>query len=96
MKEIVEQVRAGSCAYDFVEVMACRGGCSGGGGTPALFGDVGVRHRGLYRYDDSASVRSSHNNATLSRLYEDYLGSPCSELAEELLHTGYDEHRGNT
>lgn len=96
VKDMVEEIRAGNCAYDFVEVMACRGGCSGGGGTPALFGDVGVRHRGLYRYDDSAAVRSSHNNATLSRLYEDYLGSPCSGLAEELLHTTYDEHRGNT
>ena len=95
VKEIVEQVRAGSCAYDFVEVMACRGGCSGGGGTPALFGDVGVRHRGLYRYDNSASVPSSHNNATLSGIYADALGSPCSDQAEELLHTTYNAARSS-
>lgn len=90
---IVESIRNGSCEYDFIEVMACRGGCSGGGGTPALFGDEGVRRRGLYRYDASAAVRSSHNNQTLADIYANYLNSPCSERAEELLHTTYNTER---
>ena len=95
VKTIVEDIRNGVCAYDFVEVMTCRGGCSGGGGTPVLFGDEGVRHRGLYQYDDNASgkVKSSHNNATLDEIYADYLTFPCSERAEELLHTTYNANR---
>ena len=90
---IAESIAAGTCAYDFIEVMACRGGCSGGGGTPVLFGDEGVRHRGLYQYDAAAKVRSSHNNRTLSELYADWLGVPGSALAEDLLHTSYNTSR---
>ena len=90
---IVESIQNGTCAYDFIEVMACRGGCSGGGGTPVLFGDEGVRHRGLYQYDKAAAVQSSHNNQTLADLYADYLASPCSEAAENLLHTSYQARR---
>lgn len=86
---IVESIRDGTCEYDLVEVMACRGGCSGGGGTPILFGDEGVRHRGLYRYDAASAERCSHENATLSAIYTAYLSSPCSARAEELLHTSY-------
>ena len=89
VKDIIEDIRNGTCLYDFIEVMACRGGCSGGGGTPVLFGDEGVRHRGLYQYDASSAVKSSHNNRTLSEIYAKYLSSPCSTVAEELLHTSY-------
>ena len=94
IKSIVESIENNTCDYDFIEVMACRGGCSGGGGTPVLFGDEGVRHRGLYRYDASAAVRSSHNNQTLNALYGSYLSFPGSELAEKLLHTKYNTERG--
>ena len=87
--DIIADIRAGTCPYDFIEVMACRGGCSGGGGTPVLFGDEGVRHRGLYQYDRAAAVRTSHHNRTLSDIYADYLMSPCSGVAEALLHTSY-------
>jgi len=89
VQNIIADIRDGTCPYDFIEVMACRGGCSGGGGTPVLFGDEGVRHRGLYQYDTAASVRSSHNNRTLSEIYTEYLSSPCSTAAESLLHTSY-------
>ncbi|MBQ9617004.1 MAG: iron hydrogenase small subunit [Oscillibacter sp.] len=89
VQDIIAGIRDGTCPYDFIEVMACRGGCSGGGGTPMLFGDEGVRHRGLYQYDTAAAVRSSHNNRTLSDIYTEYLSSPCSAIAEELLHTSY-------
>ena len=93
---IVESIKNGSCVYDFIEVMACRGGCSGGGGTPILFGDEGVRHRGLYRYDAAAPVRASHHNQKLNALYAAYLGSPGSERAEALLHTSYRADRGGS
>ena len=96
INSIVESIRSNTCPYDFIEVMACRGGCSGGGGTPVLFGDEGVRHRGLYRYDAGADVRFSHNNETLNALYGSYLGSPGSELAEQLLHTHYNAGRSGT
>lgn len=89
VKDMIADIRNGTCPYDFIEVMACRGGCSGGGGTPILFGDEGVRHRGLYQYDASSAVKSSHNNRTLSEIYAEYLSSPCSTVAEELLHTSY-------
>ena len=93
IQPIVDSIRNGTCAYDFIEVMACRGGCSGGGGTPVLFGDEGVRHRGLYQYDAASNPRSSHQNRTLSAIYADYLSSPCSEMAESLLHTSYRARR---
>ena len=89
IQSIVKSIREGTCAYDFIEVMACRGGCSGGGGTPVLFGDEGVRHRGLYQYDAASQPRSSHQNQTLAAIYQEYLASPCSEAAEALLHTSY-------
>lgn len=91
IKAVAESIVNGTCDYDFIEVMACRGGCSGGGGTPILFGDEGVRHRGMYRYDAQNSVKSSHNNDTLADIYNDYLTNPCSEKAEILLHTTYKE-----
>ena len=93
IKDIIADIRNGTCPYDFIEVMACRGGCSGGGGTPILFGDEGVRHRGLYQYDASSAVKSSHNNRTLSEIYAEYLSSPCSTVAEALLHTSYSSRK---
>jgi NADH-quinone oxidoreductase subunit G len=91
IKAIANSIVNGTCDYDFIEVMACRGGCSGGGGTPMLFGDEGVRHRGLYGYDAKSNTKSSHNNATLSEIYDEYLQNPCSDKAEILLHTTYKE-----
>lgn len=91
IKEIADSIVNGTCDYDFIEVMACKGGCAGGGGTPILFGDEGVRHRGLYKYDAQSSIKSSHNNAALSEIYEEYLQNPCSDRAEILLHTTYKE-----
>jgi iron-only hydrogenase group A len=93
IKDIAESILNGTCDYDFIEVMACRGGCAGGGGTPVLFGDAGVRHRGMYRHDAQSSVKSSHNNDTLAEIYNDYLQTPCSDKAELLLHTTYKERK---
>lgn len=93
IKGIVESILAGRCDYDFIEVMACSGGCSGGGGTPLLFGETGVRRRGIYKYDASNKIYASHNNETLAEIYTDYLEKPCSNKSEELLHTIYSERK---
>jgi iron only hydrogenase large subunit-like protein len=93
IKEIADSIVNGECGYDFIEVMACRGGCSGGGGTPLLFGSEEVRHRGLYKYDSQSTIRSSYSNTALAGIYDEYLQEPCSEKSELLLHTAYKERK---
>ncbi|HMA69511.1 MAG TPA: [Fe-Fe] hydrogenase large subunit C-terminal domain-containing protein, partial [Candidatus Mcinerneyibacterium sp.] len=82
--------------YHFIEVMACRGGCVGGGGQP--YGSTNAvrekRAKGLYDEDAELDVRESHNNKYIQKLYEEFLGEPLSEKAEDLLHTGYKDRRG--
>jgi len=81
----------GDVKYDFVEVMACPGGCSGGG-QPILGDDVEralTRGEVLYNIDKSMEIRYSHENKDVMKLYEEYLGKPNSEKAEELLHTDH-------
>lgn len=77
--------------YHFVEVMACRGGCVGGGGQPYRSTNKVrlARARGLYREDEGMERRESHNNPSIQKLYKDYLGKPNSERAHKLLHTSY-------
>ncbi len=86
---LLDALEAGDVDYDFVEVMACPGGCAGGGGQPIheareLAGDRG---RVLYDLDQCRAVRFSHENPHVSACYEDFLGSPLSECAHHLLHT---------
>lgn len=92
-RALMEQLKAGRVHYDFVEVMACPGGCVGGGGQPIscedkeLYGERGQR---LYVLDKNAPVRFSHENPQVQALYREYLGAPLSEKAEELLHTDHE------
>ncbi|MBQ3406418.1 MAG: iron hydrogenase small subunit [Lachnospiraceae bacterium] len=82
----------GDVKYDFVEVMACPGGCSGGGGQPILGDDVEralTRGEVLYNIDRNMEIRYSHENKDVMKLYEEYLGKPNSEKSEELLHTDH-------
>ena len=87
--KLLKALKTGQAHYDFVEVMACPGGCVGGGGQPihdqkemaALRGPV------LYKQDREGSLRFSHENPSIKAIYKDYLGEPLSEIAEELLHT---------
>lgn len=77
--------------YHFIEVMACRGGCVGGGGQPYGATDE-LRHlraQGLYADDRNHAIRCSHHNPQIQRLYEDFLGLPLSYLARKYLHTRY-------
>ena len=77
--------------YHFIEVMACRGGCIGGGGQPYGICDDVRRQRmaGLYAEDQAMELRFSHENPEIKRIYKEFLGSPLSETSEKLLHTRY-------
>lgn len=77
--------------WQFIEVMACRGGCIGGGGQPTLATDEvrKARMEGLYKDDREKAIRCSHQNPQIKRIYADFLGAPCSEKAHALLHTHY-------
>lgn len=88
-RKLIEAVREGRVHYDFVEVMACPGGCTGGGGQPIQDGQELVYQRGkvLYELDERANLRFSHENQAVQTLYKEYLGRPLSELSETLLHT---------
>ena len=88
-RELIEAIRAGKVEYDFVEVMACPGGCSGGGGQPIHDGCELAEDRGriLYGLDSTAKTRFSHENSAVMKTYEEFLGAPLSHRAHELLHT---------
>ena len=76
-------------SYDFVEIMACPGGCVGGGGQPIQFNRelAALRAETLNKNDAAGTLRFSHENPAIKQLYETVLGKPLSPLAEELLHT---------
>ncbi len=91
-RKLLEQLKAGKVHYDFVEVMACPGGCVGGGGQPISVEDeerCGVRGERLYELDRANPMRFSHENPQVQALYAEFLGAPLSEKAEELLHTDH-------
>ena len=94
-RELLESIRSGKSSYDFVEVMACPGGCAGGGGQPITDGAELASERGekLYVLDSNNTLRFSHANPEIKALYESYLGKPLSHKAHELLHT---EHKNWT
>ncbi len=91
-RRLIEALKAGEVHYDFVEVMACPGGCAGGGGQPIHFGCElsGPRAKELYRYDEAYPIRFSHENPEVQTLYREYLGEPCGHLSHELLHTDHE------
>ena len=93
---LLDRIKAGEADYQFVEVMACPGGCVNGGGQPHQSGDVrnftdlrGLRAAALYREDEAMTLRKSHENPVVKELYESYLGEPGSHLAHHILHTTY-------
>ena len=91
-RKLIEQLKAGRVHYDFVEVMACPGGCVGGGGQPINTEDkemYGERGQRLYQLDRQAPMRFSHENPQVQVLYQEFLGAPLSEKAHHLLHTDH-------
>ena len=97
-KKMMDKVRAGQADYAFIEIMACPGGCVGGGGTPivnALTRSIlpedyrAIRGKGLYNDDKNLPLRKSHENPFIKAVYAEYLGEPLSHKSHELLHTTY-------
>ena len=88
-RKVVEDIRSGKSQYDFVEIMACPGGCAGGGGQPIFDGCELAEDRGqvLYGLDKANKLRFSHENPDVAALYRDYLEKPLSHKAHELLHS---------
>lgn len=92
-RKLIEQIEKGQVHYDFVEVMACPGGCVGGGGQPIHDGEELAHDRGenLYFLDKHADLRFSHENPDVIRLYHDYFEKPLSHKSHMLLHTDHDK-----
>ena len=88
-RKLMEAIASGHVQYDFVEVMACPGGCAGGGGQPIHDGEECAEARGnvLWRLDHKMPLRFSHENPDVQALYKEYLGKPLSERSHHLLHT---------
>ncbi len=95
-KKLLDSIKDGSKKYDFVEIMACPGGCVNGGGQPinpsGVVNFVEVRKtraEGLYSEDAKTTIRKSHENPVVKKVYNDYLKEPGSHKAHEILHTKY-------
>jgi len=90
-RKLLDEVRAGRKDLHFIEVMTCPGGCIAGGGQPLGTDLEAVRKRmeALYKIDRDETVRFSHHNPDIQRLYADYFGQPLGEKSHHLLHTHY-------
>ena len=97
-KKLMEKIKSGQSDYHFVEVMACQGGCIGGGGTPIVKGLTRsklakdykeLRISAIYGEEKEIPLRKSHENPAVKKLYQDYLIKPLSEKSHQLLHTHY-------
>ena len=105
-KVLLDQIKAGTSPYAFIEIMGCPGGCINGGGQPyvkpmflpneednILETYRQKRANALYSEDEKQVIRQSHNNPDIIKLYEEFLGEPCSHKSHELLHTFYNDKR---
>ncbi len=95
-RKLLEEVKAGTSKFHAIEIMACPGGCIGGGGQPYHHGNVEIlkkRAQAIYREDQNKTLRKSHENPYIIKLYDEFLGKPCGHKSHELLHTRYfDKH----
>ncbi|HSP48223.1 MAG TPA: NADH-dependent [FeFe] hydrogenase, group A6 [Clostridiaceae bacterium] len=95
-RKLLESIQRGESKYHAIEIMACPGGCIGGGGQPYHHGDLEIirkRARGLYEIDRSKTLRKSHENPAIKEIYAEFFGEPGSPIAHELLHTSYFERK---
>ena len=95
-QKILEEIKVGKADYQFVEIMACPGGCIMGGGQPIVSSktrnetDVrAARATALYKIDEQSAIRKSHENPAIKKLYEEFLEKPGSYRAHKYLHTTY-------
>ena len=97
-RKILDEIKEGKANYQFIEIMACPGGCIMGGGQPIksskIRSEVDVRKLradALYSIDEKSTIRKSHENPIVKKIYEEFLGEPGGHLAHKLLHTTYRE-----
>ena len=97
-QKIMEEIKSGKADYQFVEIMACPGGCIMGGGQPIksskIRATIDVRKKradAMYDIDEKSVIRKSHQNPVIKKIYEEYLGEPGGHKAHELLHTHYQQ-----
>jgi NADH-quinone oxidoreductase subunit G/NADP-reducing hydrogenase subunit HndD len=91
-RKLLDCIKAGECEFQAIEIMACPGGCIGGGGQPYHHGDMEIikkRQVAIYQEDRNKTKRKSHENLEVLKLYEEYLGKPYGEMSHHLLHTHY-------
>lgn len=91
-RKLLDDVKSGKSKFHAIEVMACPGGCIGGGGQPLHRGDSSIimaRAKAIYEEDVEKPIRKSHENPYIIQLYKEFLGEPNSEKAHHLLHTHY-------
>jgi NADP-reducing hydrogenase subunit HndD len=91
-RKLLEEVRSGKSKFHAIEIMACPGGCIGGGGQPLHHGNSEIlkaRQKAIYEEDKNKPIRKSHENPYIIELYKEFLGKPMSETAHHLLHTKY-------
>jgi len=89
-RKLLEEIQRGENHYHAIEIMACPGGCIGGGGQPLHHGNSKIiqkRFDAIYLEDEKKVIRKSHENPSIIKLYEEFLGKPMSEKAHRLLHT---------
>lgn len=97
VKGLLDKIKSGESHYDFVEIMACYGGCIGGGGQPKST-DPNIlekRAKAIYTVDESKTLRKSHENPAIKELYAEFYGKPLSELSKKLLHTYYSSRKSS-
>ncbi|MBC7075965.1 MAG: iron hydrogenase small subunit [Syntrophomonadaceae bacterium] len=90
-RKLMDQVRAGESPYHFIEIMACPGGCIGGGGQPITKTNAKRQERidAIYVEDEACEIRKSHDNPEVKVLYDEFLHEPLGHKSHELLHTHY-------
>lgn len=91
-RKLLEDIQQGKSQFHAIEIMACPGGCIGGGGQPLHHGNSQIlkdRQKAIYKEDAGKAIRKSHENPFIQTLYKEYLGEPCGERSHELLHTHY-------
>jgi NADP-reducing hydrogenase subunit HndD len=92
---VLDKIRSGEADYHFIEIMACPGGCIGGGGQPIpTCGDVRQKRiDAIYECDQCSTLRKSHENPAIKELYDTWLGKPLGEKSHHLLHTHYHQQK---
>lgn len=94
--KLLDAIKAGEKTYHFIEIMGCPGGCVTGGGQPIVdartryfIDPKAARAAATYDEDEAMTIRKSHENPAIKKIYEEFLGEPCGHKSHELLHTHY-------